>query len=509
MKKFVRSIILASFIISLNGCAINDFFATLEKEYTGENEYSFEDGRYINKKHADTGKSIETLYNAFNAKTNDKNESLYDSYDENLLYSNIDYNSEKVKDINLTRTVQELEENKYSTPTKGDVRGLVVPIDFVDSPASFANNAYMPSYHSVTSYYYNSSYGKLNMSFDVVDWFRMRKNSSYYEKLSDDDYYGKVPGVSAIVLEVLSSLSKYIDLSLYDNDKDGEIDLLYIIYNHKVTGNFWWAFHYGVFERKKFDGVYPCKYVFAGYSFLNENNEHCNTKTYIHESGHNFGLIDYYDDDMTLGSSKGGLGGADMMDCNYGDHNAYSKMVLGWIDKVFLINLDNEESYRFKLPNFSNTGAIFMFTNNNTFNKDDDIFQEYFLLEYYDCSSLLNKGELFTTNGLILYHINGQTETVTENNLTYKTLKYNNSTTNINLIDKINHGYQTSIFPFVSHELSYLYSKSSSKHLVADDYGLYQKGNSSGDLSSFGLSNYSFYVEDINGQYASIIITHK
>ena len=51
--------------------------------------------------------------------------------------------------------------------------------------------------------------------------------------------------------------------------------------------------------------------------------------TYIHETGHLLGLSDYYD---TVDSSflHSPLGRMDMMDCSLGDHNAFSKLLLGW-----------------------------------------------------------------------------------------------------------------------------------------------------------------------------------
>jgi M6 family metalloprotease-like protein len=47
------------------------------------------------------------------------------------------------------------------------------------------------------------------------------------------------------------------------------------------------------------------------------------------------GLPDYYDYDDTTGP-KGGVGGWDMMDYNGGDHNAFSKYLLGWIDPLVI-----------------------------------------------------------------------------------------------------------------------------------------------------------------------------
>src|SRR5205085_9571813 len=52
--------------------------------------------------------------------------------------------------------------------------------------------------------------------------------------------------------------------------------------------------------------------------------------TLIHEMGHAFGLPDYYDYEPGNGPD-GGLGGLDMMDANVGNHNAFSRWLLDWI----------------------------------------------------------------------------------------------------------------------------------------------------------------------------------
>jgi PKD repeat protein len=61
----------------------------------------------------------------------------------------------------------------------------------------------------------------------------------------------------------------------------------------------------------------------------------------IRETGHLLGLPDYYDYDASTGP-KGGVGGWDMMDAHWGDHNAFSKYLLGWIDP-FMINAGTQE----------------------------------------------------------------------------------------------------------------------------------------------------------------------
>ena len=177
--------------------------------------------------------------------------------------------------FSFNQNVTDLEYNDGLTPTKGKINGLVIPVDFEDCPALNIYKTFTEvSYQSVSSYYYNSSYGQLDMHFDILPWFRLSKSSNYYEKMttrSQSKYSGDVPGVSAIIDEALTAAAKEYDLTKYDNDNDGYIDSLHIIYSHQVDyddGDFWWAYQYCTFENYKYDNKYSYFYVFAGYNFL-------------------------------------------------------------------------------------------------------------------------------------------------------------------------------------------------------------------------------------------------
>ena len=70
-------------------------------------------------------------------------------------------------------------------------------------------------------------------------------------------------------------------------------------------------------------------YSFASVDFIFGDGDlnYPDARTYIHETGHMLGLIDYYSD-----NSSAPAGMVDMMDFNIGDHNAYSKFSLGWVN---------------------------------------------------------------------------------------------------------------------------------------------------------------------------------
>ena len=485
----IKYFIYILFIFSLTSCNIDGLLSILD-------EIVIENGHYGNNTaievERDIGDSIKLLDNAFNAKIDKNNNPLVlDNYN----ISNDEYSY--TKRLNISDNVRDLEYCDYLTPTTGTINGLVIPVDFSDYPAKkIEQENLLPEYQSVSSYYYNSSYGKLNMNFDVLGWQRLKNRSSYYER--SKKYEGDAPGVSEIIYEVLSYLQYDIDLSKYDNDDDGIIDCLYIIYSRPYNSNsdFWWAFQYTTFENKEFDNLLTSYYVFASYEFLFEDNKECDTITYIHETGHMLGLEDYYDYDNDEGFNRGGLGAADMMDYNLGDQNPFSKISIGWINNPLLIQLQDNKTTSVNLYNYEKYGDVVMICDN--YDTTKGMFQDYFLLIYTDPYSILNKNNtVYTKKGVRLYRVHGELKTYTDGGVSYKYFKYDNSYTNYNLIDS-----------FINNSINPIYSKNEYQELCATDDDLFYKGDTCSNLFYYNLitspSNYSFKVDSLNENYASI-----
>ena len=431
-NKFFNFLIFSICLLTLSSCGIIDFidsynsFIHGDESYEGNDSSSFERG--------EIGDSINILNEVFNGTTN--------KFDQNLRkdFSNIKSNDNfnNAERLNINQNIQSLEYFNGALPSKGKVDCLVIPIDFPDYPAktNFSLDSIKVNYQSVSSYYYNSSYGQLDLNFDILDWHRMSKKASYYEKYNEGKHAGDVPGVSAIIKEVFTSLDDEIDFSKYDSDKDGAIDSVYFIYSHpfnSINSNFWWAFQYFYFEQDLFDGVIPYYYIFASYDFIFQNDKKVvSAETYIHETGHLFGLEDYYDYDTYNGYNKGGLGGADMMDCNFGDHNPFSKLSLGWIDDPILVN----KSGTISISPFEENGDVIMICDN--YDSSKGMFQDYFLVTYFKYRSLLNlNSDFYSSNGIKIYRVHATLEKYNTDGQTFNYFKYDNSYTDFNLIDNI------------------------------------------------------------------------
>ncbi len=420
-------------LIGLSSCSFSDFVSEFNDKY---NDLTSMSKGYF---HTDTGNSIELIQNAFNSKINDENETLVDDFSNNELDTTYSR-------IHINENVTDLQFNEGITPSTGKVKGLVIPVDFNDYPIS--DKVYsktLPSYQSVSSYYYNSSYGALDITFDVMDWYRLSHPASYYKNLSNKKYYGEVPGVSAIIHEVLDSLDEKINLKDYDSNNDGYIDCIHIIYSHpinRLSADFWWAYQYYNLNEIYYDEVLPYAYVFASFYFLFEEDEACNARTYIHETGHLFGLEDYYDYDTKVGFNKGGLGGFDMMDATIGEHNPFSKMALGWIKDPILLDLSTQRSATITIDSFEKNGDTILIpaSSNYKFDESKGMFQSYLLVQLINPKSRLLKDEYreITKMGLRIYEVNAQLKTFKDGNESYVYYEYDNSYTDKNIINAIN-----------------------------------------------------------------------
>lgn len=233
-------------------------------------------------------------------------------------------------------------------PTEGTANALVICVEFPDQLHTTsqtisnmydlmfgAENPQSPNYpyESVSAFYKRSSYNKLNITGEVWGWYMAEHNSSYYAQAEHN-------GNIMLVQEALNYYySQGETFERFDEDKDGYIDALYIRYANRTNtvGGFWWAYmYYGDMDTYSIGGMKVYGYVFMPY---NESSTGWTkpSRVAIHETGHLFGLPDLYDGNSSVGP-RGGVGGCDIMDLNMGDHNAFSKFMLGWIEPTIISN---------------------------------------------------------------------------------------------------------------------------------------------------------------------------
>lgn len=352
-------------------------------------------------------------------------------------------------------------------PSKGDIHALVIPVQFKGDTITntqmenlrkaFNGTEAETGWESVKSYYEKSSYGNLKLTFDIQEIYQAKNSSSYYESYSSTGSYGgqsyPITGDTIILEEALNYYQSRLDLTDYDTNGDGCIDAVYLIYSAPIdydNADFYWAYVTWYYGSTQYDGLDAYYYLFAGIDFVDESTSRdsgsgydkisgltINADTYIHETGHLLGLDDYYDYDERSGSNEG-LGGADMMDYNVGDHGVYSKTMLGWLSPTVV----NETKTVTLEPSVSDASAILI-----PLNFDNSYFSEYLLIDLYSATGVnaLHSKQAQTSDavlyggasyGVRIYHVSSSIKNSYSTD--YKSFTdYNNSDTKYALIKLI------------------------------------------------------------------------
>ena len=375
-------------------------------------------------------------------------------------------------DINQYRSASGL----YGLPTTGEVKLLVIPVTFTDYRCgsvcasrkeqirkTFFGQASETSWHSVKSYYEQSSYGALTLTGVVTDWFDSSWSSSQFASLTTTE--GDYPNAFDPTWAMLDAAVTWYkttsgnNLTEYDVDQDGFIDSVYLVYNNPNSSNafypgagddVYWAYtywHYNNYANGNVNSPVGMTLVWSSFDFMHEGYgvNGLDAHTYIHELGHAFGLDDYYtysDDDW------GAAGGLDMMDYNILDHNAFSKYLLDWVSPFVLSG--NQTTTSVVLKPFESSGEFFLLGNN----WNGSAFDNYLVFEFYtptginlkDSQAMYpgNKTRGFTVPGVKIYHVDARLGRYS--NSTGEFLGYTDSLINPNS------------YPFIAHSNSVEYS---------------------------------------------------
>ena len=295
-------------------------------------------------------------------------------------------------------------EGTIGLPSTGNIDALVIPVQFTGDKITnaqleklniaFNGTSYETGWESVKTYYQKASYGKLNLSFDIQPVYQAKNTASYYERYVKQTADYTITGEELILEEALAYYESRLDLSKYDTNGDGCIDAVYLIYSESVdyyNADFYWAYVTWYYGAKKYDNLDAFYYLFAGFDFMDESTANdpgsgfdvipglkVNASTFIHETGHLLGLDDYYDYDQKKGANEG-LGGADMMDYTVGDHNVYSKTMMGWLEPTIITTT---QTITIQSSQASPSAILIPLDFNNSY------FCEYLLIDLYSAQGL-------------------------------------------------------------------------------------------------------------------------
>ena len=225
---------------------------------------------------------------------------------------------------------------------------------------------------SARRYFQDQSYGQYNPVFDLVGPLQLSNTISYYGSNND----ANAPKMIKEACQLADNAG--VDFTPYDNDGDGVIDFVYVIY----AG-------YGEADGGGESTIWPHQYTLSSagisctvdgkrvdrYACGNElskwSNMYTGIGTFCHEFGHVLGLPDFYE----TNNPQTGLHTLcewDIMD--YGPYNndgntppsysAYERFYMGWLTPRMLSKAENVTLY----PINEGTGSSLLISTANTHN---------------------------------------------------------------------------------------------------------------------------------------------
>ena len=288
------------------------------------------------------------------------------------------------------------QEQEPREPMIGSKPGLVILVQFPDTPFSLSNATFQRFFNeigytdeinigSVRDYFSDASYGQFDFVFDIIGPVTMSQPLSYYgsNNSNGDDIYP-----ATMVAEAVNMIDDKVDFSKYDWDNDGEVEQIFIIhssYDEAQGGKRTdiWSHAWTLSEaQEEGDGKGPVTVdgvIIDNYATSSELRGRTGTHiagigTACHEFSHCFGLPDFYD---TVGRNFG-MNSWDLMD--YGCYNgnggtpsgftSYERAFCGWLSPIEL----TEPIVVQNMPPLTSEPVAYLLRNSG---KED----EYYLLE--------------------------------------------------------------------------------------------------------------------------------
>ncbi len=321
-----------------------------------------------------------------------------------------------------SRRAPRREENGSSpqVPTMGSPRIPIIlvryaDVDFVDSdPVATFQNQFNEKEYSCLHYFQSQSRGQFSPQFDILGPVSLPGNRAYYG--TNKRVYGTEcdEQIGTMIYDACMGLND-VDFSDYDNDGDGYVDVVVVLYAgvgeaqayYSVPESVWpcqWdmteslAWGCSVSGPFVLNGVTIDKYaVFNELDGSNNNSTRIDgVGTFCHEFSHCLGLPDFY---PTNSAHCYGMSTWDIMDhgCYLnGSHRpagytSYERHFMGWMDLI----APEENTQYSMLPLNSPEGTAVKVVNDA--NPD-----EYYLLEY---RTKTGWDEYLPAEGILILHV--------------------------------------------------------------------------------------------------------
>ena len=283
--------------------------------------------------------------------------------------------AEEVRAKQMAAPSRVAQAQKVASPLNIAPRGLVILVNFqdvtfetskaeMDSMLTGKNyirnysynyngkNYVVSSEGSAWKYFYDSSNGHYDPQFDVVGPVTVSKNMAYYGKNVND--FDAAPWT--MVKEACQLVDDSVDFQQYDNDHDGYVDFVYVIYagygeadggdKNTIWPHSYWLLDAGI--TCKMDGKYVDLYA-CGNEMDSYTDHHTGIGTFCHEFSHVLGLPDLYET-TGYGTHKT-IGAWSILDygpySNDGNtppaYSAYERFFMGWLIPRLIVDAENVE----------------------------------------------------------------------------------------------------------------------------------------------------------------------
>lgn len=326
---------------------------------------------------------------------------------------------------------REGENDNPQVPTMGSPRIPVILVNYTDlsfksdDPVVTFQNQFNEQEKSCLHYFQSQSRGMFSPQFDILGPVNLPQTREYYG--GNIRIYGTEVDqqLGTMIYDACTGLGSGVNFSDYDNDGDGIVDVVVVLYAGVGEAQAWrtvpesvWPSQWDMQESLdwgcstigpfQLDGVTINKYA-----VFNELEGPYDTTgqidgigTFCHEFGHCLGLPDFY---PTNGGNYYGMSSWDIMDngCYADDghtpvgYTSYERHFMGWMDLI-----EPRENTRYALkPLNTDAGTAVKVTNDA--NPD-----EYYLIEY---RTKTGWDAYLAAEGLMILHVDYD-KTIWENN---------------------------------------------------------------------------------------------
>lgn len=316
----------------------------------------------------------------------------------------------RARSMNRRSIVQQ----KTATPVTGNVKVPVILVQYKDKKfaqgdptAEFHEllNSEEPftdrrGYASARKYFMDQSEGQFAPTFDVLGPVTLSKNMEYY---GGNDEEGSDLRPAEMIEEACRLVNSTADFKEYDNNGDGYVDFVYVIYagygeasNTNELENTIWPHAWALPTPLSADGVKVQRYACSNELYGYQGSTLAGIGTLCHEFSHCLGLPDFYDIDYSGGF---GLSSWSIMSSgNYNDdgytpcgYTGYEKDYIGWKSLVVLnepqdvtLHPMSEGGNACKIVNDANENEYYVVENHKKTNWDKYISAEGMLVFHVD-----------------------------------------------------------------------------------------------------------------------------